>query len=83
MRETWQVYTHTTDKDDGLDTLSKHGDEGQEEQSPLPVPRLLPGPGSILGLLILQQSGRSDLVVEGLSELDPPFNSAAVHLEES
>jgi hypothetical protein len=73
--------THSSDEYDSLYTLTKHSDERQQEERPFSVPRLLLSPSLILRRLF---SGDADnLGIECLSELDPPFDSASVHLQES
>jgi len=72
--------TYSSDEDNSLDTFSKDGDERQQEQRPLSIPSLLLGVSSLLSVL-LQQSGRGDLVVESLSQLDTPLDTGSVHLE--
>lgn len=65
--------THTTDKDDCLETLTKDGDERQEEERPL-------GPAR-LALVLARQGRRVDLVVERAGELGLPLELGAVDAE--
>lgn len=71
--------THTTNKDDSFKPFSNKSDEGQQEQGPLAASSAPLGQGIFLGV-----AGHGmNALVESLGQLDPPFYTGSIHLEES
>lgn len=81
----WEIQaTHTTDEDDGLQTLAHDGDERQEKQGPLALPALFDVVALELTVLHGVVGNRRVLaLLERSRQLESPLHSGSVHFEES